>query len=193
LKFESSGKLPESLEAIQKIKAAMLVKIAEALEQSRQVLQSTIFFDHKALPIAQNITLDVLHSSGHAFKLMICYKREEMLLDKSLTINTNDKETLECKTSWLVEALGSYCKTFIYLRKHHDAITALQSRFPLFTYTVRLIKQWFSTHMLLSTHVSVELVELLALVVYFLPDYQQPPTTGSSGCVHFLRFLKCWD
>ncbi|KAA1135401.1 hypothetical protein PGTUg99_022077 [Puccinia graminis f. sp. tritici] len=194
LKFESSGKWPESLEAIQKIKAAMLVKIAEALEQSGQVVESTIVFDHKALPIAQNVALDVLHSSGYAFKLVICYEREEMLLDEALAIDTNDRrETPECKTSWLVEALGSYRKTFIYSRKHHDAITALQSRFPSFTYTVRLIKRWFSTHMLLSTHVSVELVELLASVVYLLPEDEQPPTTGSSGFIRFLRFLKRWD
>ncbi|KAI7934127.1 hypothetical protein MJO29_016558 [Puccinia striiformis f. sp. tritici] len=194
LKFESSGKWPEGLEAIQKIKAAMLVKIAEALEQTDQVVDSTIVFDRKALPISQHVTLDVLHSSGYVFKLMICYEREELLLEEALAMDKSDPRTTpECKTSWLIEALGEHRKTFIYARKHHDAITALQTRFPSFTYTVRLIKRWFSTHMLLSTHVSVELVELLASVVYLLPEDELPPTTGSSGFVRFLKFLKRWD
>ncbi|OAV92597.1 hypothetical protein PTTG_00743 [Puccinia triticina 1-1 BBBD Race 1] len=194
LKFESSGKWPESLEAIQKIKAALLVKIAEGLVQSEKVVECTMVFDHKVLPICQNVTLDVLHSSGHAFKLMVCYEREEMLLEEALAIDSNDpREAPECKTSWIVEALAYYRKTFVYSRKHHDAIAALQTRFPSFTYTVRLIKRWFSTHMLLSTHISVELVELLTSVVYLLPEDALPPTTGSSGFIRFLRFLKCWD
>ncbi|PLW16636.1 hypothetical protein PCANC_10416 [Puccinia coronata f. sp. avenae] len=194
LKLESSGKWPESLQAIQKIKAALLVKIAEALEQTGNVVDSTIVFDYQALPITQNVTLDVLHSSGYAFKLMICYEREEMLLEEALAIDPKDlRKTPECRASWLVESLKNYRKTFDYSRKHHDAIAALQTRFPSYTYTVRLIKRWFSTHMLLSTHISVELVELLASVVYLLPQDQLPPTTGSSGFIRFLRFLTRWD
>jgi len=194
LKFESSGKWPESLQAIQKIKAALLVKIAEALEPAGNVVDSTIVFDYQALPIAQNVTLDILHSSGYAFKLMVCYEREEMLLEEALALDPKDlRKTPECKTSWIAESLKNYRKTFVYSRKHHDAISALQTRFPSFTYTVRLIKRWFSTHMLLSTHVSVELVELLASVVYLLPEDELPPTSGSSGFIRFLKFLKRWD
>ncbi|KNZ54832.1 hypothetical protein VP01_283g3 [Puccinia sorghi] len=177
LKFESSGKWPESLQAIQKIKAALLVKIAEALEQAGNVVDTTIVFDYQALPIAQNVTLDILHSSGYAFKLMVCYEREEMLLEEALALDPKDlRKTPECKTSWIAESLKNYRKTF-----------------PSFTYTVRLVKRWFSTHMLLSTHVSVELVELLASVVYLLPEDELPPTSGSSGFIRFLRFLKRWD
>lgn len=194
LRLESSGKWPESLEAIQKIKAALLVKIAEGLEEGGQVVDSKIVFDYKALPISQNVTLDVLHSSGYAFKLMICYEREEMLLEETLAMNDKHvRDKPECKKSWALEALSIYRKTFIHSRKHHDAISALQARFPSFTYTVRLVKRWFSAHMLLSTHVSIELVELLASVVYLLSEDELPPTTGSSGFIRFLKFLKRWD
>ncbi|MBW0469103.1 hypothetical protein O181_008818 [Austropuccinia psidii MF-1] len=193
LKFESSGKWPESLEAIQKIKAAMLNKIAEGLLQNKIAVKAELDFDFDACPISQNVALVVLHSSGYAFKLIIWYEREEMLLDLASKGESQTSGNPECDASWALQAIQNYRKLFVQSRTHHDAISALQTRFPSYTYTVRLVKRWFSTHMLLCTHISTELVELLTSVVYLFPHDELPPTTGSSGFFRFLKFMKQWN
>ncbi|CAH7689992.1 Nrap protein [Phakopsora pachyrhizi] len=190
LKFESSGKWPESLEAIQKIKAALLIRISEGLAQKQSVIKQELAFDSDALPIEQNVVLNVLHRSGYSFQLSIFYEREEMLLERALS---GIGENQEFSSEWALQAHKSYRRRFLESRRHHDAITALQMRFPSFTYTVRLVKRWLSAHMLLSFHISVEVAELLAAVVYLVPHGPSPPNTGSGGFFRFLKFMKEWD
>ncbi|KAG0148906.1 hypothetical protein CROQUDRAFT_371363 [Cronartium quercuum f. sp. fusiforme G11] len=192
LKFESSGKWPEDLEAIQKIKAALLAKISDGLSQNQHVIKSDIVFYHNALPIGDNVALEVLHSSGYCFVLSVCYEREEMLFEKALS-DCKARNKLDGETDMILEALTSYRRKFVKLRRHHDAIAALQTRFPSFSYTVRIIKRWFASH-LLSSQISTEMVELLASAVYLTTQNDQlPPATGSSGFLRFLKLMKEWE
>lgn len=189
LRFESSGKWPEDLEAIQKIKAALLAKISEGMIRKKHAIKSEIVFDPNALPIGDNVALEVLHSTGYAFVLSICYEREEMLQAKAVADN---KTQGEGESPMALEALATYRKKFIKLRKHHDAIAALQTRFPSFSYTVRIIKRWIASHML-SSQISIEMVELLASAVYLILEKDQlPPATGSTGFLRFLKLVKEW-
>ncbi|EGG06976.1 uncharacterized protein MELLADRAFT_86177 [Melampsora larici-populina 98AG31] len=189
VKFESSGKWPEDLEAIQKIKAALLAKISEGMIRNKHVIKSEIVFDPDALPISDNVALEVLHSTGYAFVLSICYEREEMLQAKAVA---DSKSAGEGESPMALEALATFRKKFIKLRKHHDAIAALQTRFPSFSYTVRIIKRWIASH-LLSSQISTEMVELLASAVYLILEKDQlPPATGSTGFLRFLKLIKEW-
>lgn len=191
VKFESSGKWPEDLEAIQKIKAALLAKISEGLAKSQHVIKAELVFDHKALPISDNVALELLHSSGYAFVLSVCYEREEMLLAKAVAEGKSESRS-DCESTMVAEALTAYRKKFNKLKKHHDAIAALQTRFPSFTYTVRIIKRWFAAH-LLSSQISPEMIELLASAVYLILQKDHlPPATGSTGFLRFLKLMKEW-
>ncbi|KAI9618848.1 hypothetical protein H4Q26_012102 [Puccinia striiformis f. sp. tritici PST-130] len=93
-----------------------------------------------------------------------------------------------------LEAIQKIKRLYVYLREETSRRHYCPpDKIPFVHVYRQIIKRWFSTHMLLSTHVSVELVELLASVVYLLPEDELPPTTGSSGFVRFLKFLKRWD
>ncbi|KAH9815393.1 Nrap protein [Melampsora americana] len=189
LKFESSGKWPEDLEAIQKIKAALLAKISEGMIRNKHAIKSDIVFDPDVLPISDNVALEVLHSTGYAFVLSICYEREEMLLAKAMA---DSKAPDGSESNMALEATAIYRTKFIKLRKHHDAIAALQTRFPSFSYTVRIIKRWIASHSL-SSQISTEMVELLASAVYLILEKDQlPPATGSTGFLRFLKMIEEW-
>lgn len=216
IQFERSGRWPDDLKAIQKMKLAFFERIASGLMGKVEGLQaSVVVTDEQPLPeIVDTVYLEVFTPEGWAFKARIWHDREATLLgrllaDKKTLLNgaarkppTKD-EPSGIEKQQAVEAHSIYIRRFIHAPAHHRAISSLIHIFPAYAGTVRLAKRWLSSHWLLSGHVHEEAVELLCAYL-FLGDSNsallqsdstvalRAPGTKESGFFRFVSFLSKW-
>ncbi|KAK4047715.1 U3 snoRNP protein [Microbotryomycetes sp. JL201] len=181
--FESSGRWPEDLEAVQKIKAAFLTKIAESLEGSRTVVSAQVAFDLEARPIDDNVKIEILTRSGFAFTGRVAYERS-MLLHQERVAQLGDAAQAPFEM---------FKKRFVHLPKHHGAIAQVQQTFTSYSHTVRLVKRWFSSHML-SHHFDEEQIELLCANAFIDGASPfDPPQSGATGFARVMAQLSEWN
>lgn len=182
LTLESSGRWPEDLEGVQKIKAAFLTKMGEQLQQSHTIVQAKIVFDLDARPVDDNVALEVLTASGYAFRARIFYERSLLLhRERVAQLGASAKPALE-----------TYKRRFEHLPRHHAAIATVQQHFPSYSHTVRLAKRWFSTHMLLS-HFHEEQIEILTASTFIDPSSPfEPAQSGATGFARVMDKLASW-
>ncbi|GAA5958223.1 hypothetical protein JCM21900_000151 [Sporobolomyces salmonicolor] len=185
--LESSGRWPEDLEGIQKIKAAFLSKIGEGLEATRAVLTAEVAFDVDARTVDDNVSLEILTATGYAFRVRILYERSELLLEER-----EEQLGLTSSSSATASSLDLYAQRFVHGPKHHAAISTLQHHFTSYSHTVRLVKRWFSSHML-SPYFSPEILELLAASVFIdASSPYDPPQSGATGFARVMERLASW-
>ncbi|GAA6027314.1 hypothetical protein JCM8097_002585 [Rhodosporidiobolus ruineniae] len=186
LTLESSGRWPDDLEGIQKIKAAFLSKIGEGLEATRAVLRAELVFDTDARPIDDNVSLEILTASGWAFRARVFYDRSQLLLEER-------EEQLGASTSSALSPLDTWTQRFVHAPKHHAAISNLQHHFTSYSHTVRLFKRWVSAHML-SPHFSEEVLELVVASAFLDPTTPyDPPNSGATGFARVIERLARWN
>lgn len=187
LTFEGSGRWPDDLEGIQKIKAAFLSKIGEGLEATRAVLRTDLVFDTETRTIDDNVALDILTASGWAFRARVFYDRSQTLLEER-----EDRLAAAATASDAKSPLEVYLQRFVQSPRHHAAITSLQGHYPAFSQTVRLLKRWISAH-LLSGHFSPEQLELFVASIFLDPASPYGvPNSGSTGFARVLERLARW-
>ncbi|GAA5842510.1 hypothetical protein JCM11251_004894 [Rhodosporidiobolus azoricus] len=188
LTLESSGRWPDDLEGIQKIKAAFLAKIGEGLEATRAVLRAELAFDVDARPVDDNVALEILTASGWAFRARVFYERSQLLLDEreeQLGETSNSSSTLS--------SLDTYLQRFVHAPKHHAAFANLQHHFTSYSHTVRLFKRWVSAHML-SSHFSDEVLELVVASVFLdSTTPYDPPSSGATGFARVMDRISRWN
>ncbi|KAK4049077.1 U3 snoRNP protein [Microbotryomycetes sp. JL221] len=183
--FESSGRWPEDLEAVQKIKAAFLTKVAESLEQSRTVFSARIAFDLEARPIDDNVSIEILTHGGFAFRGRVSYERS-LLLHQERVAQLGDSPEA-------IAPLETFRRRFVHLPKHHGAIASVQQAFTSYSHTVRLVKSWFNHHML-SDHFDEEQIELLCANAFIDPSSPyDPPQSGATGFARVMNTLLNWQ
>lgn len=198
LQFETSGKWPEDLEAMQKIKAALLGKMAEQLLVQVPGCRASVAFDADARPSEDNCSLEIFmpEPNGFAFRARIHHAGEKTLYERiiqdrpgPLAMYTDaDKTTAS-------SSLTRYHRRFVAPPKLHSALSSLHHRSPAFSTTVRLVKRWFASHLLLETHVDPVLVELICASVFLNADGESPygiPASGSTGFARVLHMLSTW-
>ncbi|GAA6010745.1 hypothetical protein JCM11491_002926 [Sporobolomyces phaffii] len=186
LTLESSGRWPEDLEGIQKIKAAFLSKIGQGLESTRSVIKAQLAFDTEARTVDDNVSLEILTATGYAFRARIFYERSLLLLEE------REEQLGSSSTSNATSSIDLYTQQFDLGPKHHAAISTLQNHFTSYSHTVRLVKRWISSHML-SNHFSDEIVELVVASVFL--DATSPyeaPQSGSTGFARVMDRLASW-
>ncbi|GAA5919932.1 hypothetical protein JCM6882_000002 [Rhodosporidiobolus microsporus] len=187
LTLESSGRWPDDLEGIQKIKAAFLAKIGEGLEATRAVLRAELAFDVEARPVDDNVSLEILTASGWAFRARVYYERSQLLLEE------RQEQLGETSTSTSLSPLDTYLQRFFHAPKHHAAFSNLQHHFTSYSHTVRLFKRWVSAHML-SAHFSDELLELVVASVFLDPTTPyDPPNSGATGFARVMDRISRWN
>ncbi|GAA5820452.1 hypothetical protein JCM10212_006122 [Sporobolomyces blumeae] len=187
LALESSGRWPEDLEGIQKIKAAFLSKIGEGLEATRSVVRAEVAFDLEARPIDDNVFLEILTATGYAFRARIFYERSLLLLEER-----EEQLGLSPSSSAAASSIDLYTQRFLLGPKHHAAISTLQHHFTSYSHTVRLVKRWISAHML-SSHFSDEVVELVVASVFLdAASPFEPPQSGATGFARVIERLATW-
>lgn len=192
IQFESSGRWPDELAAIQKIKLAFFEKIARSfrdqVEGSVVAVAVDDVLDGEGGIIQDNCSLELLVPSGFAFRLRIHHDREKTLLDRLIADKKGTKPALRRAAQ---QALDIHLSRFTQLPRHHSAISTLHHLFPSFSMTVRLVKRWFAAHML-SPHVPAELIELICASVYLSPSTYAVPATHSAGFARVIMLLAQW-
>ncbi|KAF8751089.1 U3 small nucleolar RNA-associated protein 22 [Rhizoctonia solani] len=166
LQLEKSARWPDDLAAIQKIKLAFFVGIADALRAQDEKIRTAVALDSDATEtdIHDNCSLEILAPSGFAFRLRIYHDREKTLLD------------------------GIISDTKLPLG-HHAAVAALGHRYPSYAPTVRLVVRWLGAHLLL-THISHALVELIVAREFLKPGL--PPTSVPTAFARVVQTLVEW-
>jgi U3 small nucleolar RNA-associated protein 22 len=192
LQFEKSAKWPDDLGAIQKLKLAWYEQLGKALMDSIKDATTTVALDALATPIEDSASLEVMLPLDFAFRLRMYHDRERTLLeqilaDKSITSTSSSYERLTAQ-----RALKLHLSRFIFSPQHHASVMNMHHQYVGYSSTVRLVKRWFSSHML-SPYIPPELIELLCAFVFLRPDSQVVPSTGSTGFARALAFLKDWD
>ncbi|KAI0353298.1 Nrap protein [Trametes cingulata] len=216
IEFEKSGRWPDDLRAIQKIKLAFFERLATILMSAVKGLQASVVLGERPerMEIQDEASLDIITADGWAFRARIWHDREATLLDriihdqphlpKALRHNTDSDNARERQAA--LQAKEVYTRRFVHAPRHHRAIAALCHRFVAFAGTVRLVKRWFASHWLLKGHISEEAVELLCAYVFLRTGVPPTPlgevgarSTSSApgskerGFALVVEFLKDWD
>ncbi|OJJ43343.1 hypothetical protein ASPZODRAFT_918659 [Penicilliopsis zonata CBS 506.65] len=188
LQFESSGRWPDDLSAIQMTKVAFLVKIGEFMETSGAAVSTQVGVENDGTTILNTAFLDILHTSGLAFRLRIHHDREQTLLERELKGKSNSSRS----KGDLAYALSTYKRIFVQAPRLTQAIRNLCTRFPLLSPTMRLVKHWFNCH-LLTAHFSEEVIELLTVRTFTQPYPWEAPSSVMAGFFRTLHFISRWD
>ncbi|KAI9685275.1 MAG: hypothetical protein M1822_004648 [Bathelium mastoideum] len=188
IQFEGSGRWPDDLEAIQRVKIAFLLKLSSLISTSNSSIKTRLGLENAQQAHFNRSFLDVIYPTGMSFRIRIHHDREQHLLEtqlKSPHLIQKDKEALG-------RALAHYKRTFLRLPAHTQAIQIACTRFPALSPTIRLAKKWFATH-LLSPHLSEPLIELLVARTFLHPWPWEAPASAMPGLLRTLFFLSRWD
>lgn len=188
IQFEGSGRWPDDVVAIQRTKIAFLLKIGELLAESNDSITTRLGIENEDQPLQNCAFLDVFYPSGATFRLRIHNEREQTLLERQVKDKSSDNRSREDAVS----ALSIYKSFNVQLPLHTQSISTHCTRFPLLSPTIRLVKKWFDRHML-SSHISDELIELLAVRVFLQPYPWKAPSSAMSGFLRTLLFISKWD
>lgn len=189
LTFESSGRWPDDLAAIQGMKIAFLERLATLLPEKLTDVQAHVALDEDAedSEIQDQAALEILLPSGFAFRARIHHDRERVLLERVIS---DKRDTPLPRRQEASRALQRYTQRFLTGPAHHAAIATLTHRFLALGETIRLLKRWTSSQMM-DGQVSEELLELIAASVFICPG-SVAPSSGAAGFVQVLNKLATW-
>lgn len=188
LQFESSSRWPDDFAAIQMTKVAFLIKIGDSLESSGTASSCRVGLENKSSRVLNNAFLDIQHTSGFVFRLRIHHDRELTLLERQ----RKDKSISPREREEVAYALFAYKKLFVQTPRLTQALRILCTRFPLLSPTIRLVKQWFYSH-LFSAQINDELIELLTTRTFTQPSPWNSPSSVMTGFLRTLHSLSRWD
>jgi len=184
LTLETSGKWPDELEAVKRVKAAFYLKLAERLHKQFQLVTKTF---------ADGVI--VVHE-GYVFHLVIAYQRDIAMLKRSL-----EGGLIKYRDNAQSQQLE---RDIVILPRLSAALRGLQAQHPAFSCTVRLAKRWIASHMLLD-YIEEEAIEMIVASLFIDANMygmpQEVSSSVSSRCavdwagstcpqVAFLRFLQ---
>ena len=216
VEFEKSGRWPDDLRAIQKIKLAFFERLATCLMAAVKGLHASVVLGDavERREIEDEAALDIVTPEGWAFRARIWHDREATLLDRAINDQPHVQKAFRLPVEGdearvraaAVRAREVYTRRFVHAPRHHRAIAAVAHRLPAFAGTVRLVKRWFAAHWLLGGHVSEEAVELICAHVFSRMGARPSPSAEGSagiaagvpgtkerGFAQVLEFLKEWD
>ncbi|MCJ1414557.1 hypothetical protein MMC32_000884 [Xylographa parallela] len=190
VQFEGSNRWPEDMTAIQMTKVAFSLKLGELLEEAIPGLIARLGLENQNP--SQNLLnasfLDIVPPNQPAFRLRIHHELELSLLSRRLQDKSLDVHSREAAAS----AIAAHKRTFVHLPAHTQAITTLCTRFPVLSPSIRLLKHWCASHLLLG-HLSDPLIELLAVHTFTTPYPYNPPGSIRTAFLRTLAFIAHWD
>ncbi|MFS7973292.1 putative Nrap protein domain 1 [Helianthus anomalus] len=174
IQLEGSGNWPMDDAAIEKTKAAFLLRIGECLEKD---------YGMKWCPSEEGVDVFL---SGYVFRLKILHER-------GLDLLNGQAESYQVKRV-------SPTDKYLFLRSQHSSmINGLAGRYPLYGPVVQLAKRWVAAH-LFSASIMEEVIELVVayifqkevieLVVAYIFQKAMPFSAPCSRISGFLRFLR---
>ena len=203
LEFEKSGKWPDDLRAIQKIKLALMERVAGALMTSVQGLKASVVIGDglRQSEIVDQSRLEIVTADGWAFSARVLHDREATLLDRIINDESRISKAVNGTPHERHEALAGreiYSRRFIHAPSHHRAVAGLCHKFVAYAGTVRLMKRWLASHWLLHGHISEEVVEIICAAFFLgsgnqLEGWHSVPATKERGFAAVVEFLKDWQ
>lgn len=173
IEFESSSRWPDDLKALEKTKIAFLLKISEQLEKKGYV--SFVGVDESYIKSGIEVGfLDVQSQDGFMFRFRVA-------TEKDLAMYQKDQLELP------------YEQHYHGAVTHHRMVSRMALRFPFYSPAVRLLKQWFSSQLLLDSQIKQEAVELLALIPFLDSAPYIPPSSAVTAFYRTLDFVSRWD
>ncbi|OJD12798.1 hypothetical protein AJ78_06655 [Emergomyces pasteurianus Ep9510] len=188
LQFEGSTRWPDDLAAIQMTKLAFLLKIADLLQDSGEVASCQVGLENENTKFLNTSFLDIVLPTSISFRLRIYHDREQTLLEQQL----KKKELAARQKEELAFALATHRRAFIQASRHTQTIRTLSTRHPLLSSTIRLVKKWANSHLLMP-HLHEELLELIVCRVFVHPYPWEVPSSIVTGFLRTLHFLSRWD
>ena len=188
IQFESSGRWPDDLVAIQRTKIAFLLKISECFTTTNPSITSRVGLENTTSDFLNQGYLDVVYPTGAAFRLRIYHDREQTLIERVLKDKTSAPSTRDAAA----QALAAYKRDYIRLPAHTQALQKLCTRHPALSPSIRLVKKWFASH-LLSSHIPAPLIELFTLRSFTTPWPWTAPSSAKTGLLRTLSFLSRFD
>ncbi|XP_051895991.1 nucleolar protein 6 [Pristis pectinata] len=171
--MEGSGKWPQNKDAIQRIKAAFHIRLADLLDQQHGLT---------CQPSATHVDV---YKDGYVFRVQVAYHREPLILKE---IQTPDgmlkyRDTEESfQLEW--ETLHLPCLT--------STLHGLQQQHSAYSGTCRLAKRWISAQ-LLSDYIGEECIDLLAAYLFTQPAPYSSLVSPQTGFLRFLNLLSTFD
>ena len=204
IQFEGSARWPDSLPAIQHTKIAFLVKLADLLSASNKTITTRIGLENTSTASSGHLNtsfLDIIYPSPApaqalrpiSFRIRIHHERTLTLLESALS--PSNKSALAASTrETLASALITHKRLNLALPLHTTTLSNLCTRHPALSPTIRLLKKWTASHLLLSNiHIPDEILELLAAHIFLRPSPFSPPSTPQTALLRTLLFLSRWD
>lgn len=171
--LEGSGQWPQDAEAIQRVRAAFQLRLAELLSQQ-----------HGLRCRAAATHTDVL-KDGFVFRIRVAYQREPQILKEIRS----------------PEGMISLRDTPASLRLERDtrqlpllssALHGLQQQHPAFSGVARLAKRWVRAQ-LLGEEFTDESLDLVAAFLFLHPEPFTPPSSPQVGFLRFLFLISTFD
>ena len=115
--------------------------------------------------------------------------------DVETALSPSNKSTLPGSTrETLAAAINAHKRVNLAGPLHTTALSNLCTRHPALSPTIRLLKKWTASHLLLSSsHVPDEVLELLATHPFQHPLPFSPPASPQTAFLRTLLFLSRWD
>lgn len=197
IQFDTSGRWPDDLQAIQYTKIAFLTKIGDLLSKSDKSLDCSVGLENAAASATgthNTSFLDIVQPLPGpqlppiVFRLRIYHERELHLIQQALSSKNTPITQLRD-----VYQVALQSQKQVMARMHHTtAIRSLVTLFPALSATIRLLKRFLSVHRLLA-HVSNEIVEIMACNAFLNPAPWSVPGTSTAAFSRCLYFLSSWD
>ena len=193
LQFESSPRWPDDLGAIQKVKLALLEKLARIITTQRRGSTARIVFESGRSDVEDSAGLEIFLPAGIAFLIRIYHERERTLLERVINdeIPTAGTSLPLPPKRLALPAMALHLPRFLHLPQHHSAIAPLHHRYPSLSTATRLLKRWFAAHML--SQISTEAIELLMVSIYLDPGSLQRPASAPAAFTRAMTLLANWD
>lgn len=197
VQFDSSTRWPDSLPAIQHTKIAFLLKLAELLTESDPELKTRVGLENTESATTGHLNssfLDIIHPSPAAGMSPICFRarihhdREAHLLQTALA----DKSLHGSLRDSFTSALAIYKRDFLAKPIHTTTMRNLCTKFPPLSTTVRLLKKWVASHLLLD-HIPEEILEIIAANAFLRPAPWSAPGSSTTAFLRCLHLLSRWD
>jgi len=189
VQFESSGRWPDDLIAIQKTKIAFLLKFRDLFTTSNPDITARVGLENTSTEMLNQAHLDIIYAStGASFRLRIHHDREQTLIERVLKDKSTDPKTRESAAQGLAE----YKRLFMKSPAHTQALQKLCTRYPALSPAIRLTKKWFAAH-LLGNHFPDALIEMFVIRSFTSPWPWNTPSSAKTGFLRTLNFLSRWD
>jgi U3 small nucleolar RNA-associated protein 22 len=187
LQFESSGKWPEDIVAIHQMKVAVLCKLAESLNLDEEIV-ADVGLENEGFDLHNQGLLHITYRVGFRFRLRIQHDREASILQQktvNIATSAHDREAY-------ASALAHYDRVFVHSPVLTQMMRSACTRHFLLSPTIRLLKAWLGSHLLLDQF-DEEVVELIAADTFLNPYPWQIPSSLTSAFVRTLNRLSRWD